>query len=82
MPELELHDVSMSVLDEHDFRAGDWLTLKFVLTRKHMDSNASKAPLATTLYDSIDPKSPFRKEQIWFLVLEKATKRLYAAWKV
>ncbi|CCI50137.1 unnamed protein product [Albugo candida] len=81
LPELELHDVSMSVLDEHDFRAGDWLTLKFVLTRKHMDSNASKAPLATTLYDSIDPKSPFRKEQIWFLVLEKATKRLYAAWK-
>ncbi|CEG37281.1 Molecular chaperone (DnaJ superfamily) [Plasmopara halstedii] len=80
LPILHLEGTTMAVLDESTIQPGDWLTLQMTLQRRHLESN-EKAPLATTLYDHVDAKSPFRKEHVWFLVIDKQSGRLYSAWK-
>lgn len=80
LPKLQLQDTTVAVLDEASIQPGDWLTLQTTLQRHHLKED-EKAPLATTLYDHVDPKSPFRKEHVWFLVTDKNTGRLYSAWK-
>jgi hypothetical protein len=81
LPRLKLADVSMAVIDEPNIQPGDWITLQLTVTREHV-SAGDKAPLASTFYDEIDPKSEFRKEHLWLLVVDKATSRLYAASKI
>ncbi|KAG7380899.1 secretory subunit [Phytophthora pseudosyringae] len=80
LPKLLLEGTTLAVLDEPNIQPGDWLTLQTTLTRQHLEAR-EKAPLAATFYDHVDPKSPFRKEHVWFLVMDKGTGRLYAAWK-
>uniref|UniRef100_M4B5N7 J domain-containing protein n=1 Tax=Hyaloperonospora arabidopsidis (strain Emoy2) TaxID=559515 RepID=M4B5N7_HYAAE len=80
LPKLQLENTSLAVLDEPIVQPGDWLTLQTTLQRRHVKENDT-APLAATFYDHVDPKSPFRKEHVWFLVMDKGTGRLYSAWK-
>ncbi|TDH66181.1 hypothetical protein CCR75_004903 [Bremia lactucae] len=80
LPRLELKDTTLVVLDESRILPGDWLTLETTLERQHVEIN-KRAGLAATVYDHVDPKSPFRKEHVWFLVIDKRTGRLYSAWK-
>lgn len=81
LPALEISDATLAVLDEPNVQPGDWLTLNMKITRKHVQSGET-APLAATFYDDIDPASPFRKECLWCLVVEKNSSRVFAAWKV
>lgn len=81
LPQLSIEAASVAVLDEANVQPGDWLTAELTLARKHVAAGDT-APLATTFYDEIDAKSPFRKEHVWFLVTDRASNRLYAAWKV
>ncbi|EEY55968.1 uncharacterized protein PITG_08715 [Phytophthora infestans T30-4] len=80
LPKLHLEGTTLAVLDEPNVQPGDWITLQTTLQRQHLEV-AEKASLAATVYDHVDPKSPFRKEHVWFLVVDKATGRLYTAWK-
>uniref|UniRef100_H3GRV9 SEC63 domain-containing protein n=1 Tax=Phytophthora ramorum TaxID=164328 RepID=H3GRV9_PHYRM len=80
LPKLQLEGTTVAVLDEPNIQPGDWLTLQTTLQRQHLEAGET-APLAATMYDHVDPKSPFRKEHVWFLVMDKGTGRLYAAWK-
>ncbi|CAI5727097.1 unnamed protein product [Hyaloperonospora brassicae] len=80
LPQLQLENTTLEVLDESSVRPGDWLTLQTTLQRRHVKANET-APLAATFYDHVDPKSPFRKEHVWFLVMDKESGRLYSAWK-
>ncbi|DAZ97347.1 TPA: hypothetical protein N0F65_010781 [Lagenidium giganteum] len=80
LPEYKLEEVSAHVLDEPNVQPGDWLTLSATLVRNHVSPGES-APIATTFYDAVDPKSPFRKEHAWFTLIDKASNRLLAAWK-
>ncbi|RLN47493.1 hypothetical protein BBJ29_000618 [Phytophthora kernoviae] len=81
LPKLHLEGTTLAVLDEPNIQPGDWLTLQTTLQRQHLGSGET-ASLAATFYDYVDPKSPFRKEHVWFLVFDKGAGRLYAAWKV
>ncbi|RLN87834.1 hypothetical protein BBJ28_00012857 [Nothophytophthora sp. Chile5] len=80
LPKLQLQDTTLAVLDEPTVQPGDWLTLQTTLLRQHLEPGETAA-LASTFYDDVDPKSPFRKEHLWILVVDKGTDRLYAAWK-
>ncbi|KAE9035626.1 hypothetical protein PR003_g7708 [Phytophthora rubi] len=80
LPKLHLEGSTLAVLDEPNIQPGDWLNLQTTLQRQHLEAGET-APLAATFYDHVDPKSPFRKEHVWFLVMDKGTGRLYAAWK-
>ncbi|GMF38238.1 unnamed protein product [Phytophthora fragariaefolia] len=80
LPKLHLEGTTLAVLDEANIQPGDWLTLQTTLQRQHLEAGKT-APLAATFFDHVDPKSPFRKEHVWFLVMDKGTGRLYAAWK-
>lgn len=81
LPQLSIESASLTVLDEVNIQPGDWITAQLNLVRKHVEAGET-APLASTFYDEIDAKSPFRKEHVWFVVMDKASSRLYAAWKV
>jgi hypothetical protein len=81
LPKMHLEGTTLAVLDEPNIQPGDWLTLQTTLLRQHLDAGET-ASLAATFYDHVDPKSPFRKEHVWFLVMDKGTGRLYSAWKV
>ncbi|CAH0489229.1 unnamed protein product [Peronospora farinosa] len=80
LPDLCLKETTLVVLDEPTIQPGDWLTLQTTLQRQHLKAGET-APLAATFYDHVDSKSPFRKEHVWFLVVDKGTGRLYSAWK-
>ncbi|KAL3665872.1 hypothetical protein V7S43_009296 [Phytophthora oleae] len=80
LPKLQLDGTTLAVLDEPNIQPGDWITLQTTLQRQHLEAG-EKAPLAATVYDHVDARSPFRKEHVWFLVMDKGTGRLYAAWK-
>jgi hypothetical protein len=80
-PGLEISSPSLAVLDEQNVQPGDWLTLQFAFHRKHV-ALGGIAPLAPTVLDEVDKASPFRKDHVWVVVMEKAGGRLYAAWKV
>lgn len=81
LPQLSFESASLSVLDEPNIQPSDWITAELKVARKHV-APGEQAPLASTFYDDIDASSPFRKEHLWFVVMEKASSRLYAAWKV
>lgn len=81
LPALEISDATLAVLDEPNVQPGDWLTLNLKITRKHVQAGEI-APPAATFYDDIDPASPFRKEHLYCLVVEKNSSRVFAAWKV
>ncbi|KAG6965282.1 hypothetical protein JG688_00007286 [Phytophthora aleatoria] len=80
LPKLHLEGTTLAVLDEPNIQPGDWLTLQTTLQRQHLEAG-EKASLAATVYDHVDPRSPCRKEHVWFLVMDKGTGRLYSAWK-
>lgn len=80
-PGLDIAAASLTVLDEPNIQAGDWLTLQLTVQRRHVAAGRI-APLAATMYDQVDPTSPFRLDNVWVVVMEKGGGRLYAAWKV
>uniref|UniRef100_K3W4Z7 J domain-containing protein n=1 Tax=Globisporangium ultimum (strain ATCC 200006 / CBS 805.95 / DAOM BR144) TaxID=431595 RepID=K3W4Z7_GLOUD len=80
LPDLAIDAASLTVLDEPNIQPGDWITAQMTIVRKHMSPGES-APLASTFYDEIDASSPFRKEHLWVVLMEKTTSRLFAAWK-
>lgn len=79
-PGLDVSATSLAVLDEPNVQPGDWLTLQFTLRRRHVEPGAVSA-LASTLYDEVDKTSPFRKDHLWVIVMDKGGGRIYAAWK-
>lgn len=81
LPQLRFDAASLTVLDEPNIQPGDWVTAELTLVRDHVAAGES-APLASTFYDAIDAASPFRKEHVWFVIQDKASSRLFAAWKV
>lgn len=81
VPGLEITSPSLAVLDESNVQSGDWLTLQFAFRRKHV-APGDVAPPGSTVFDEVDKRSPFRKDHVWVIVMEKAGGRLYAAWKV
>ncbi|CAH0477927.1 unnamed protein product [Peronospora belbahrii] len=80
LPDLCLEDTTLVVHDEPNIQPGDLLTLQTILKRKRLKEGET-ASLAATFYDHVDSKSPFCKEHVWFLVMDKGTGRLYSAWK-
>ncbi|GLE00195.1 hypothetical protein PINS_up008922 [Pythium insidiosum] len=81
LPKLSVAKASMFVADESNIQPGDWITAEVQITREHLAPGES-APLASTLWDAIDPRIEFRKEHLWLVVIDKASNRVYAATKL
>ncbi|TMW67801.1 hypothetical protein Poli38472_007473 [Pythium oligandrum] len=81
LPRLALSNPKLFVADEANIQPGDWLTLELTITREHV-ATGERATLASTFFDQIDPKTEFRKEHLWLVVVDKHSSRVYAATKL
>ncbi|KAE9060330.1 hypothetical protein PF010_g30263 [Phytophthora fragariae] len=70
LPKLYLDGTTLAVLNEPTNQPIDWLNLQTTLHREDLEAGRT-VPLAATSTTPWIPKSLFRKENVWFLVMEK-----------
>ncbi|KAE9066061.1 hypothetical protein PF002_g31908 [Phytophthora fragariae] len=70
LPKLYLDRTTLAVLNEPTNQPVDWLNLQTTLHREDLEAGRT-VPLAATSTTPWIPKSPFRKENVWLLVMEK-----------
>ncbi|EGZ06814.1 hypothetical protein PHYSODRAFT_319546 [Phytophthora sojae] len=67
---LYLAGTTLAVLNEPTNQPVDWLNLQTTLQREDLEAGRT-VPLTATSTTPWIPKSPFRKENVWLLVMEK-----------